>query len=264
MATILGEFMVSQWSSYISSVLLLSLRLSAVFLMTPILHAISIPVVVRVAIVIGLSVALASGLQPGSSQIPTDLSGLIQVALSEIAIGMTLALGILLAFAAFSVAGSILDIQIGFGIAQVFDPVSKRNIPILTALFNEVAILVFFLLNGHHALLRGVAYSLERFPLGSNWSQAYAVAPLFKQVTGLFTLGFALAAPVIFCVLLVDFALGVMARNLPQMNMFAMSIPIKILIGLTALSFWFLGIGPVMERVYASIYTSWTEILSLP
>ncbi|MNV74630.1 flagellar biosynthesis protein FliR [compost metagenome] len=80
-------------------------------------------------------------------------------------------------------------------------------------------------------------------------------------------MGFALAAPVVFCILLVEFALGVVGRNLPQMNMFTMGIPVKILIGLIALSLWFAGIGGVMTRVYASITDTWDGIFvasSLP
>lgn len=258
-----SSYVLSQWGTSANAVLLLALRLSAIFMMTPILYAMSIPTVVRVLLVLALSVALAAGLQP-QAPVPMDAAALVQAALGEIAIGMTLALGILVAFAAFSLAGHMLDIQIGFGIAQVFDPVSRRNLPILTSAFNQIAVLVFFLVNGHHALLRGIAFSLERFQLGAGWSYEHAAPAVFAQVAGLFGLAFALAAPVVFCILLVEFALGVVARNLPQMNMFAMGIPIKIVVGLVALSFWFLGIGGVMSRVYASIYTSWNDMLVLP
>ena len=66
----------------------------------------------------------------------------------------------------------------------------------------------------------------------------------------------------VFCILLVEFVLGVVGRNLPQMNMFTMGIPIKIVVGLIALSLWFAGIGGVMSRVYASIATTWDAIFA--
>jgi flagellar biosynthetic protein FliR len=153
-------------------------------------------------------------------------------------------------------------VQIGFGMAQILDPVTRQQIPILTAAFNQVGVLVFFLVNGHHALLRGLAYSLERFPLGRAWSVEAAAPMVLKQVGGLFSLGFALAAPVVFCILLVELALGVVARNLPQMNMFVIGIPVKIIVGLTALSLWFGGMGDAMNRVYASIYHSWDGVFA--
>jgi flagellar biosynthesis protein FliR len=248
---------------WLSNIFLLALRLAAVFMMTPILYAISMPVTVRVFVVLGLSLALASGM-PATPVPATTAGAFIQAAAAEIALGATLGLGILLAFGAFTVAGHLLDVQIGFGIAQVFDPVSQRQLPILTSAFNQLAVLVFFLVDGHHALLRGISYSLERFPLGGAWMVSDAAGAVLRQVGGLFSLGFALAAPVAFCILLLELALGVVSRNLPQMNMFAIGIPIKIVVGLAALSLWFAGMGAVMNRIYTTIYQTWDQVFSVP
>ena len=61
-------------------------------------------------------------------------------------LGATMALGVLLAFSAFSIAGQLLDVQIGFGIVQVFDPATQRQVSVLTSLIQYVGVLVFFLL----------------------------------------------------------------------------------------------------------------------
>ncbi|WP_440534003.1 flagellar biosynthetic protein FliR [Variovorax sp. YR566] len=258
-STLLGAAAGGIDASWLLLVGLLALRVAATFAMTPVLYAVPLPASVRVLLVLCLSVALASAL-PVSAGPWMGWGALLSAALSELALGATLGLGILLAFGAFAVAGQLLDVQLGFGIAQVFDPVTQRPVPILTSAFGYFAVLMFFLVNGHHALLRGISYSIERFPVGAPWSIAYAAAPILKQASGLFSLGFALAAPVVFCILLVEFALGVVGRNLPQMNMFTMGIPVKILVGLVALSLWFAGIGGVMTRVYASIATTWDGI----
>lgn len=255
-AAVLAPEIGGTWLAFVG---LLALRVAATFAMTPIFYAVPLPASVRMLLVLGLSIALASGL---SAPVGAWMgwSELLFSALAELALGATLGLGIMLAFGAFSIAGQLLDVQLGFGIAQVIDPVTQRPIPVLTSAFNYLAVLVFFLLNGHHALLRGISYSVERFPVGASWSVGHAVAPVLKQAAGLFSLGFALAAPVVFCILLVEFALGVVGRNLPQMNMFTMGIPVKILVGLVALSFWFAGIGAVMTRAYAGIASTWDGI----
>ena len=255
-AAVLAPEIGGTWLAFVG---LLALRVAATFAMTPIFYAVPLPASVRMLLVLGLSIALASGL---SAPVGAWMgwNELLFSALAELALGATLGLGILLAFGAFSIAGQLLDVQLGFGIAQVIDPVTQRPIPVLTSAFNYLAVLVFFLLNGHHALLRGISYSVERFPVGASWSVGHAVAPVLKQAAGLFSLGFALAAPVVFCILLVEFALGVVGRNLPQMNMFTMGIPVKILVGLVALSFWFAGIGSVMTRAYAGIASTWDGI----
>lgn len=225
------------------------------------MYAAPLPTSVRMLLLLSLSVAIASGLEPTAlASIAFDTGSFVAAAASELAIGATLGLGILLAFGAFSVAGQMLDVQLGYGIAQIVDPVTRRPVPILTSAFEHLAVVVFFLVNGHHALLRGLAYSVERFPLGAPWSIASAADIVLKQVGGLFSLGFALAAPVAFCVLMVEFALGVIARNLPQMNMFVMGIPVKIMVGLVALSLWLSGIGPVMSRTFATIAGTWDAI----
>ena len=84
-----------------------------------------------------------------------------------------------------------------------------------------------------------------------------AKQPASAQIAALFALGFALAAPVVACLLLVELALGVVARNLPQINMFVIGIPVKIVVGLGMLSLWFAGMGDAMSRVHAFMFRSW-------
>ncbi|WP_152682608.1 flagellar biosynthetic protein FliR [Caenimonas sp. SL110] len=252
---------------YVVAVFLLSLRLSAVFLMTPVLYAFGVPAVARVLLVIGMAAALALGVPTEGLAVlfsASSTASLFVAAMTEVALGAMLALGILSAFAAISLAGRLIDIQIGFGMAQVYDPVSNRQVPVLTSAFDRLGVIAFFLINGHHALLRGIAFSLERFPLGRPWPLEATVPLVIKQVGGLFAMGFALAAPVVVCLLLVELALGVVARNLPQMNMFVIGIPLKIVVGLAALSLWFGGMGDSMSRIYGSIYKSWDATLSVP
>lgn len=259
-----------EWATQPTMILvfLLSIRLSAVFMLTPVLFAVPIPPTARVLLILALSLALALGhvglaAQPELAALASDVGALMMAVLTEAALGATLALGILLAFAAFSFAGKLLDIQIGFGMASVFDPVTQRQLPVLTNAFNQVAVLMFFLLNGHHALLRGIAYSLERFPLGRPWSIEPVLPILMKNVASVFGLGFALAAPVVCCLLLVEFALGVISRSMPQMNMFVVGVPAKIAAGLVALVVWHSGAGALMSQVYQSIYQGWDQIFSL-
>lgn len=241
------------------AVFLLSLRLSALFLLTPLLYAFSVPASARLLLVIGLAVGLALGIPATQTRemLLMNSGELIASCLKELALGATLAMAVLTAFAAISMAGRLVDVQIGFGMAQVFDPVTHRQIPVLTSACDRLGVVVFFLIDGHHALLRGVAYSLERFPLGRPWPIDAAAPFVAKQIAGLFGLGLALAAPVVVCLLMVELALGVVARNLPQMSMFVIGVPLKILVGLAVLSLWFGGAADTMNRIYGSIYRSW-------
>jgi flagellar biosynthesis protein FliR len=244
--------------AWITGVMLLAVRIAALLFLTPILYAVSIPPLARLAIVLGLACVIALPFAGTGVAAMADVGALVQAVLVEASIGATLGLGVLAAFAGFGLAGHLIDVQVGFGIAQVFDPLTRSRLPILSAIFGLFAAVFFFTVDGHHALLRGLAYSVDRFPIGQGWAPSAAVEPVLKQAGALFALGFALAAPVVLGLLLVEFALGVVSRNLPQMNMLAMGIPVKIAAGLLALSVWATGFSAPASRLYAAVYQSWT------
>ena len=259
-----------QWAqnSSMLMVFFLSIRIGALLMMTPILYATTVPPSVRTLLILSLSIALAMGISSGGNlpveQVESGVGFVFIAALRELALGAVFALGILVAFAAISIAGRLLDIQIGFGIAQVFDPLTRTQLPILTTAFNQLAVIFFFMANGHHTLLRAIAFSIERYPVGHAWSLESFAPVILKHVGILFSLGFALASPVVICVLLVELALGVVARNLPQMNMFVMGVPVKIIVGLAALSFWFVSMGGLLTQINNSIFQTWDLAFSLP
>lgn len=251
-------------NGFVLLVLLLSLRIGPLFAISPLLSAGVVPGTVRVLFVVGLATALALGLPDVGVATALNQPGpLLVAALSELALGAVLAFGVVAAFAAVSFAGRLVDIQVGFGIAQVYDPATRGQVTVVTSAFNQLALLLFFLMEAHHALLRGIAYTLERFPPGRAWSVEQAMPMVAKQMAGVFTLGFALAAPVVVCLLLLDLALGVVSRNLPQMNMFVLGIPAKIVVGLLLLALWFTGIGEAMGRAYALIFRGWHEAFAV-
>lgn len=245
-------------SPWVAGVLLLSVRWAAVLSMTPVLHAFPVPAVIRFALIVGLSCAMALPLAGELRPAADNLGHLAAAALREAAIGATLGLGILMAFAGFALAGRLLDTQIGFAIGQIFDPLTRSQVPVLTSTFSVLGVLLFFLVDGHHALMRGVAYSVTAFPVGQPWSIESVAHPVLRQAGGLFTLGMALAAPVVLGLLLLELGLGVIARNLPQINMFVMGIPAKIIAGLLLLSLWIGGMGGTSLRLYAEIVRTWT------
>jgi flagellar biosynthetic protein FliR len=242
---------------WVLTVLLLSVRIATVLLLTPVLYAAEMPATVRAAIVLGLACVIAMPFARPASVAVADVGALTESVLREAAVGAMLGLGILMAFGGFALAGRMVDVQIGYGIAQVFDPLTRTRAPVLSAVFGLFAAVFFFVADGHHALVRGIAFSVDRFPVGQAFPLAGAAEPLVAQMAALFTLGFALAAPVVLALLLVEFALGVVSRNLPQMNMLVMGIPVKVVVGLLALSVWATAFNAPAGRLYAGIAGTW-------
>lgn len=225
-----------------------------------------VPPTVRVAIVLGWAAVLAASIPAGAlaAALPSNtetglpaLGPLLAAVASEAALGMVMALGLNLAFAVFSFGARLVDVQIGFGMGQVFDPMTRQQLPVLSAVFTQVALVGFFLLDGHHALLRGVALSLEAVPPGQSWAMGLLLPAVVRQAGQMFSLGFAMVAPVVFCLTLVELGLGVLSRNLPQMNTLVIGVPIKVVVGLSALGLWAVGSGAVMQRAYATTFAIW-------
>lgn len=248
------------YGSWAVSVLLVSIRIGMVLAMTPVLAAMSMPAVVRVLAVLGIAAAMSQVLPSASYRGEIDLASLLGAACLEVSIGAVLGLGILLAIATFSVAGRVLDIQIGFGIGQLLDPATRQNLPLLTGAMTQLAVLCFFALNAHHTLLRALAYSFEQFPMGAPWAIEQSLPVVLRHVAGVFVLGFALVAPVVTCLLLVELGLALLARNLPQMNMFVLGMPIKVIVGLGALAVWLGGAGDHVARIFNAVFRSWEAL----
>jgi flagellar biosynthetic protein FliR len=154
----------------------------------------------------------------------------------------------------------MLDQQLGFGLANVFDPMTRVQAPLIASLFGLLAVVMFFTVDAHHALLRGFAYSLEKVPLGSGL-HAFAPAALVHQFGLIFSFGLLLAAPVLFCLYLVEIGMAVISRNLPQMNIFMISIPVKIVCGMLLLSLLMTRLGPLFDKIFGSIFQFWEEVL---
>lgn len=241
-------------------VALMALRLAAALALTPFFTAFPLPPQYRLLLVVAIAISLAGVVTPGLS-VPALSSGeMITMAMSEFALGILLASGIFFAFSAFAFAGRILDIQIGFGIAQVFDPLSQTEIPILTSIFGYVAIALFFLLGAHHAMLRGLAYTFEVVPPGRFDLSSIDAGRLISLTGKMFSVGFMLVAPVVFCIFIVEAGLALLARGMPQVNLFVISLPIKIVVGLLALSVWSKHLSAGISSTFGLIFEIWDGV----
>jgi flagellar biosynthetic protein FliR len=215
---------------------------------------------VRVLLIVALAFTLSLGRPKAALTDAYAISTsaeLIAAVLTELAIGAMMALGVNVAFGAIAIGGRLLDVQIGYGIAQVFDPATHRQTPILTTLLNQLGTMVFFVSDFHHVLLRGLSLSLERIPVGHGWSIATAAAPLMRHAGAMFGLGFALVSPIVFCMLMLEFGLTILARNAPQLHLFMLNHALKILVGITAIGLWLVGAPEAMARMYRVVFLSW-------
>lgn len=245
---------------WVTAVLLCALRLSTILLLAPFWQPLGLPARLRMLIILALSATLVSGTHAVPLVQPDNVATLMMAAINELMVGALMAFGVFTAFAAFAFAGNALDLQIGFNIANVFDPVTHSQSPLLASLFTMTAVMLFFSFDAHHTVLRGIAYSLDRIPLGGPVPRP-DLADLGRQFGIVFTLGLTLAAPVMFCLFLVELAMAVLSRNLQQLNIFVLGTPIKIMLGLMLLATLAPQFGQTGRRIFDAIFAFWQAVL---
>jgi len=244
--------------AWMMAVFLVSLRIGILLMMSPIFTSLNGLVTVRLLLTLMLSSMLVSGLGLASPLTDLSIGTVLVAALQELAVGVTLAFGVMAAFGAFSVAGKILDIQSGFGIGSVYDPVTRAGAPMFATMLNMVAVVAFFSMDAHHAFMRGIAYSLTQVAPGAGLAALQADA-VVRQFGLMFSLGVSLIIPVMLCLLLVEAGLAVVSRVLPQMNVFIVLVPVKLFAGLVLFALTLSALGPSMNRVYAAIFHFWEQ-----
>ena len=248
-------------SGWMAHVLLVSLRIGALFVLTPLFGAAPLPGRVKAFLALALAAAMV-----GTMELPaldtgvlTGTGAMVVASLSELVIGAAMAFGLFAAFAAFQFAGKLLDVQIGFSLGTVFDPVTRTQAPLLGTLLNLLAVMLFFSLDAHHLLMKAIAHSLVSLPPGS-LPQSWDLAAFADQFGVMFLFGLTIAAPVVFALLLLDVGLGIASRTMPQLNIFTVGIPIKIAAGLLVFMGTLAALAPVFGRVFNSVLTFWQRL----
>lgn len=239
--------------------LLLSVRIGMVLFMTPLIGSSGIPARIRVLALIALSSCLVLGMRPPLHAAALNTPGLLMALVNEVIWGGTLGFGVSTAFAAFLLGGRVLDLQMGFGVATLLDPATRMQTPLLGLLLELTGIAAFLSINGHHLVLRALATSISTAPLGTSPSDV-PVAVIMAQFGAMFSLGMTLVGAAVAAVFLVDIGMSVVARLLPQANVFLLSIPVKIFAGLSVLALSAPITGPVLSRIFESMFIYWEAL----
>jgi len=159
-------------------------------------------------------------------------------ATGEIFIGLIIGFSIKLIFAGIQLAGQLAGYQMGMALANVMDPSSSQQVPLLAQFNNLFGLLIFISINAHYLFIRALTRSFEMVPpLNVNFSGSL-MEHLIKMSGNIFVIGIQVGAPVIAALLITSVAFGLIARTVPQMNVLIVGMPLKIAIGLL-----FLGIS---------------------
>ncbi len=226
--------------------LLLMVRFSGLFLAAPLFSNRRIPSQVKVALVLVLALLL---LPVAVSNVPAlNIRGvwdLIPLVFNELVLGLAMGLAASLVFMAVQVAGGIIDWEMGFAIVNVLDPAYGTPMPLVGSFLYLLSLLIFLELDGHHLVLGGLARSIEAVPPGQLVLDGGLYDILFRAFARMFLAGVEISAPVLGALFVTSVVLGILARTVPQLNVFIVGIPLKILVGF----FLLLAVLPVFIGV---------------
>ena len=220
----------------VQAAVLVFIRISAILFSAPLFGSRNVPLQLKA----GLAMILTIIIFPvaGFKEVYfNSVISLVPAMVGEILIGVIIGFTARLLFAAVQLGGQLVGFQMGFAIVNVLDPQTSAQVSIIAQLQNILTLLIFLAVNAHYWFILALASSFELIPpLGFCFNGS-----LMEAIVGLscdmFLIAAKLAAPVIAVLFFTSVALGLVARTVPQMNIFIVGFPLKIAIGLFGVGF---------------------------
>ncbi len=241
--------------------LLSALRLGGLFFTSPVFGSRYVPGAWKTAFGVVLA-AMILPLVPDPGNLPQTLPGWTLVALKELAVGLVMGYVANLVFVAIQVAGGFMDIEVGFGITNIVDPQTGQALPLIGNFHQLLAFLIFLLTNGHHFLIAALIRSFQLVPVGAAVAGVTTREALVTFFAAMFVTGVKLAAPVIGALFLANLALGIVARTVPQLNIFVVGLPIKLGAGVLLLAVTLPMYLSVLQPLFGRMFSDLARFLS--
>ncbi len=221
----------NQWQLF----LLVFARLAGIVFLFPYFNWQGIPAVLRVWIALMLTYLLCLSLPKGIMINPAGAIEMWFLLLKEAAVGLALGFLIVLCFSLFTVAGQLMDVGAGLSLSAVFNPQAGGQVTMLGRFYYLLVLVYYLAINGHHLFIASIAESYRLIPLDTGILAQELAGGMGQIFARIFTLAFQIAAPVIVILLIMDLALGLIAKTVPQVHVFVEGLPLKIALALLIL-----------------------------
>lgn len=237
--------------------LLVFARTLGIFMFNPILSRRNIPTIAKVVVSVFIAYVTILVLQPEPVEAGNSAGVYLMMILRETAVGLIIGFITDLFFYSVQLAGEVMDMQSGLGMAKVFDPESNVQMSIMGSFISFMMYLYFFVTNSHLTYIRLFITSYDAVPIGSggfNPDLGYAVASYFSVVLALVI---KLAMPIMAAEFILEFCMGVLMKSVPQIQIMVVNIQLKVAFGFALL---FLIAVPLSEFV-DDYLDKWLEAL---
>ena len=233
-------------------------RITAMLLTMPIFSYPMISQRIRTLLSFALALVVATGMDKDSFPQMQNFWEIAEMLSVEIFVGLLIGFGARMIFEGFAIAGGLVGLQMGVAMANVMDPTSRQQVPIVSQFWMLVMILFLLSMDGHLFLVETIFRNFQMIPLGIHDISSEVGDTLLRGGSKIFSMGIQFAAPTMAFLLLLDTGIGFMARVMPQMNIFFISMPIKIGVGMVML----IVSLDIFQLLFNLVYTEMIEITS--
>ncbi len=207
-------------------------RVGALILFVPVLGSRQVPASMKIGLILFTSIVIFPLVLARPLPEPQGIFDLAVFLLSDVTIGLGIAYITRIIFAAVQIAGTVVDFQMGFGVVNVIDPQTDTQVSVTAQFHNIVAVLIFLAVDAHHFILQAIVESFFIInPAEINFSSLTPEYMLYL-FSGTFTTAVKIAAPIMAILFFLSVGLGLVARTVPQMNVFIVGFPLQIGVGL--------------------------------
>lgn len=210
-------------------------RIGAMLSIIPIFGIRAVPTRSKIIMSIFLTLIIAPTLALPPPTDPFTWKGILFI-MQQILIGVSMGVIFLVVFQAFVIAGHLIAMGMGLAFAQMVDPATGVNTPVVSRYFTIIATLLFLALNGHLLVIKVVSDSFGYLPVGSSFLNQESLWLIVEFGSYMFSAGVLIALPAITALLLINVSFGVVTRAAPALNIFAVGFPVTLLAGLVMLS----------------------------
>ena len=166
------------------------------------------------------------------------VTGYAVIVLKEAVVGLLLGFGANLCTMIVNFAGSVMDMETGLSMATIFDPATMQSTSITGAFYQYIVMLMLIVTGMYRYLLGAVADSFILIPVnGAVFRTDSLLTSMIEFISDYIIIGFRICLPVFCVMMLLNAILGILAKVSPQMNMFAVGIQLKIVVGLSVIFF---------------------------
>ncbi|MBQ5318962.1 MAG: flagellar biosynthetic protein FliR [Oscillospiraceae bacterium] len=224
------DFFIVLFRSFETNILVFA-RILSIFAFTPILSRRNVPVIARVTISIFITMLVIMVVQPEPVDSGTQAGIYLMMLVREIFIGLVLGFITNLFFSTVQVAGEIMDMQSGLGMAKVFDPETNAQISIIGSVISFMMYLYFFATNAHMSYIQLFVISFDTLPVGGegfNPDLGYNIVSYFSVLLAMVS---KLAMPIIAAAFILEFCMGMLMKSVPQIQIMVVNIQLKVAVG---------------------------------